>query len=77
MLAQLPAAAYGGDLRRFSAISLRKGGNSAAAANGVLEHVRMAVGIWRGPTAMRASYTHVSRAELTAATPAIFAGERR
>jgi hypothetical protein len=77
MLAQLSPAAYGGNLKRFSAISLRKGGNSAAAANGVLEHVRMAVGRWRGPAAMRGSYTQVSRAELTAATPAIFAGERR
>jgi hypothetical protein len=78
MLQQLPAAAYGGDLSRFSAISLRKGGNSTAAANGVREHVRMVVGRWRGPSAMRASYTKVSRAELTAATPAMFqSGERR
>ena len=78
MLSQLPPAAYGGNLALLSTISLRKGGNSAAAANGVQEHVRMTVGRWRGPAAMRGSYTQVTRAELTAATPAMFlAGERR
>ena len=78
MLALLPPQAYGGSLARFSTISLRKGGNSAAAANGVLEHVRMTVGRWRGVAAMRGSYTKVSRAVLTAATPAMFqACERR
>ena len=64
---------FTGDLSRYSAISLRKGGSSAAAAVGVAEHIRQCVGRWRGPAAMRRSYTLVTRLELAGATSALFA----
>ena len=42
MLALVPSVA--GELSRYSAISLRKGGSSAAAAAGIADHVRQRVG---------------------------------
>eukprot|EP01050_Picozoa_sp_SAG11_P008757 SAG11_NODE_787_length_7169_cov_4.571146_1_plen_150_part_00 len=71
MLALVPSVA--GELSRYSAISLRKGGSSAAAAAGIADHVRQRVGRWRGAAAMQRSYTLVSREELAGATAALFA----
>ena len=54
------------DPRRFSAIALRRGGNSAAAAAGVSSLLRAAHGRWRAVETPDQSYTFMHQAKMVA-----------
>ena len=52
------------EVRRYSAIALRRGGNSAAAAAGVSGILRASHGRWRSEVTPDQSYTFIHKAEM-------------
>jgi hypothetical protein len=54
------------DVKKLSAISLRRGGNSAAVAAGVSSQIRAAHGRWKAVETPDQSYTFVHQAEMVA-----------
>ena len=54
------------DVKKLSAISLRRGGNSAAVAAGVSSQIRAAHGRWKAVETPDQSYTFVHQGEMVA-----------